>query len=151
MFQDRLRSNPANAFAYKPADETVTDSSVLQADDDLVVPVLSNRKYAFKALLHMDASDSGIGLKYSVSGPANNYFYANSITNHSTGFTRETPMTALDQTIDIATAPTDQFVMIEGSIEPSASGSLSINWACHTVPGTRTMKRGSHLFVWRIG
>lgn len=146
-----MRSNPTNLFAYKPADETVTDSSDLQADDDLVVPVLSGRRYAFKAVLHMEASGSGIGLKYSVSGPVNTYFYANSITNHSAGFTKETAMTALDQTIDIATAPTDQYVVIEGAIEPSTNGNLSINWACHTVPGTQTVLQGSHLSAWRIG
>lgn len=140
---------------YKTADETVTNSTVLQNDDHLVYAMSANTKYRFKFYLFVTTGATG-GWKFDLTGPASptNVRYNLGVYNSSTEvYTANVVQTSFSSassgSADLSTAT---FVVIEGTVENGANtGNLQLQFAQDTSNATPiTVYRGSYLEIQQI-
>lgn len=150
MFQDRNAGNFPDSYAYKTADQVVSASTLLADDDDLAVSVRAGKKYAFRVVIHADQNVSAPGLDIQFTGPASAYFYAEAYVGMSASVAPQGPITALSQELVLAPDDTTFMVIIEGAIEPSATGTLTLQWAQNTAADTTTILKGSSFMAWRM-
>lgn len=130
-----------------------TNATVTMAASGLTVPVVSGRKYVFRAVLLCENSVNADGLSFDfdTSAAATNFRVYARIADTVSGTLADFVLTAL--ATDITTASNDGVVcvIIEGSYEPSATGNLLIRFAknAHTT-GVLTLYRGSYLIRWDV-
>ena len=140
---------------FKTADETVTSSTTLQNDDELVLPVAANAGYEFNCWVEYLAT-SGSDIKWSWAVPASATLEYSALHSEGggTGFSNshlvyadtDTPMAA-------GSAPTVTAISMRGKLSTAgSSGSLQFKWAQNTSGGTATHVRvKSWLRLDRIG
>lgn len=149
MFQDRAQAAAPDLYAYKTADESVTSSDVLQADDSLAVAIKANRKYVFNAVLFVSGGNAG-DFKVGFTGPAVNNFIAGGIDSSSQSATTQVALGG-SQTYQLDGGGAIYMIHWSGGIEPSADGTFTVVWAQNVSNGTPTVvHRGSYLAVWRL-
>jgi hypothetical protein len=139
--------------AYKTADESVTSSATLQADDHLTVTLKAGRKYAFRFFCMTNPSLTVGGMDIDLNGTATHtnirgrvlVFY-----DDGTSAWQEFTAAAAEMTL-ASGAGLDHFV-IEGTTEVNAAGTFLLRWAQNTSDATAsTIKRGSYLEVIDLG
>lgn len=145
-------------WALKTSNESVTSSTTLQNDDQLVLPVAANAKYTFEMFLVYDGAGAGLGdLKRDFTGPAGIVMnYANYGPNNSgAGLTQyDVVMDTLSGVSRVlgtngATAMTAQpkgYVATSGT-----AGNLQFRWAQNVSSATATrVLVGSFMKLTRI-
>lgn len=133
------------SWALKTSNESVTSSTTLQNDDQLVLPVAANAKYTFEMFLIYDGAGAGLGdLKRDFTGPSGIVMnYANFGPNNSAaGLTQyDVVMATLTDVSRVlgtngATAMTAQ---PKGYVATSSTaGNLQFRWAQNVSSATAT-------------
>jgi hypothetical protein len=129
-----------------------TNATVTMAASGLTVPVVSGRRYIFRAvLLCEDSVDlDGFAFDFDTSTAATNFRAFGIGSDTASGTLFDSSSTALATDFSGNGSGVAQ-VLIEGSYEPSATGNLLIRFAqlVHSV-GTLTLYRGSSLILWEV-
>jgi hypothetical protein len=133
----------------KTANETITNSDVLQNDDALVVPIAANEILVFRVFARYEAGDVG-GIKIAINGPAGSSLYAvHSILTNTilTVFRTSTLDAAL-----VYAAADDGAAILEGTLVNGATaGNLTFRWAQGVAHATGTIVyAGSYLRAERV-
>lgn len=136
--------------SYLAAD--ATNATTTMAATGLTVPVVSGRRYLFRAVLWLTESVAADGsrIDFDGSAAATNFRYWPTVVFDDSTVNAIGSIT--DTATDFVTAAHDGIqVSIEGSYEPSASGNLLIRFAqnAHTT-GILSLHRGSSLIRWEV-
>lgn len=140
MFQDRNPNSSSILFARKPADEIIIDDDVLHNDDDLVISVTGGKKYALRLILFGDPADNQT--KVALTGTCT---FTNLLLQQPDG---DNPITAFGQSVAISGFQSSDILV--GFIEVKSSGTLQLQWALNSSPGTAGVLEGSYLSAWRL-
>ena len=147
----------APVAAVKTSNESVTSSTALQNDNELVVPVAASATYHLSAYLHYEGGTLGASdLKFGWTFPSGlTMTYAASRISEITG----NPAGGGGVVIQSATALSgsagagnSRSVAIEGTVTVSSTaGNLQLQWAQSTSNGTATIVHaGSYISLQRI-
>lgn len=143
-------SNPTRnvvSIVTKTEDETVTESTVLQADDQLTFPVVADGVYLIQANLYATFGEGDIKLGFS--GPTMNF------TSIRAQLISDGQSPAMGSTTSLSTGiplvvstPVDGMIQMDCAFAPSANGTITLVWAQNTSNVTGTVvKGGSYLVV----
>lgn len=136
--------------AYLAANGTVSDATLVNLS--LSVGVTSGKKYAFRCVLYCANSTAGDGVKIDFDGgsaAATNFRAHTKITDAALLTSTQTSALATD--ITAATITGDTEIEVNGSFEPSGTGTLIPRFAENSDGGgTLTVYRGSHLILTEI-
>lgn len=119
----------------KTSDETKTNDDVVADDSELVVPVLANKTYSVKALIHFKPSTSFPPIECGFNGPASSTFFMTSYGSDSGGVSIVTrAFTNLIPTIiPTATSAIEHGILFEGNVVTGVSaGNFAFQWAQDT-------------------
>ncbi len=138
----------------KPADESVTSSTVLQDDNALVLPVVADGTYIMVCYLDYEGGTQGSSdLQWEWALPASSTLRYTEI---HTGLTGNIAGAATNLGSTIGTAGTDggnlRAVLMVGSLlVSSTAGNLQLKWAQNTSDSTPTIVHAqSFLAMWEI-
>lgn len=140
----------------KPIDESVTSSTVLQNDDDLVLAVSANATYVMDG--YIMASGAGVGtgdlkIDFTIPSGATMKYTSFGVTTASPAVQYEATVNANSTARAIGTnGSTDMGSAIQAVITVgSTAGSVQLRWAQNTSSGTATILRAtSYLRFTRI-
>ena len=145
VFRYPMRRLGSAQAAYKSADESVTNSAVLQNDDHLYLPVVAGRRYIIQANLQGIGGAGSGGIKFGFSGPAATYFRGRALFTFPVSSVGVVEIAAIGNTA--SAFPTTYFLASYwGAYEPSASGTLQLQWAQGAADAiATTIYRGSEM------
>lgn len=148
-------------FAYKTAQESVTSSTTVQADNDLVVALEANTTYTYTMALIVTGVDAG-DLKHNFTYPTG-CSVSEIAFAYSTASTGAAPVLGAFGYAQDATSPTPDYTSGTITSTPvsliahgvivvgSTAGSLTLMWAQNTSNGTATnLEPGSHIVLTRV-
>ena len=157
---DEITADIISAIAplcvIKSADESVTSSTTLQNDNQLLLPLLvANTTYKFECYLDYEGGTAGSSdLKWTWSVPSGATLrYQASFVNISGNQQVATTLKDTDTGIaETATAGVLKAVLMVGTLlVGSTTGTLQLQWAQNTSSGTATIVHAqSELTLWRI-
>lgn len=127
-----------------------TNATATLATTGLSCTIKAGRKYGFRCLLFVSDSTAAEGVKIDFGGgsAAATNFRAQAV-GYDTALQISATLTSLTGTASAGTFTGAGAVMIEGSFEPSSTGTFIPRFAQNThVVGTLTLFRGSHLLMW---
>lgn len=139
-------------WVWKTADETVTGSSTLQADNELLVTVAAGDHYEMEIYGFADLGASS-GLSIALNGTAtltdmkvNMEVFSSS--GASVAFGR---VTALNTPVDHTGAGSgNHYFTIKGSFTVNAGGTIGLYWAQYTTTNSATVQKNSFIKVTRL-
>lgn len=133
-------------IAYKPVIETVTNSTTLQDDDHLSLPVAANATYVVEALVLVYAPRAA-DCRVSWSAPSGNSFNWTTHAPH-TNMTDPRATTISVNAFNAATSGADiggdqedlwpTHAFIKGLLQTSSAGTFTLRWAQTSANGTGT-------------
>lgn len=138
--------------AFKPANQTVTNSTTLQPDDHLLWPVTANAVYALSLVLYFN-SGATPDFKLRFTGPSGYAITWSTIALNASAVTNLAgPLTEATTAIydgQGADAP----IYIDGRVEVGATaGTLGIEWAQNNADASATtVLAGSYGLLFRVG
>lgn len=138
--------------AFKPANETVTNSTTLQADDHLLWPVRANAVYTLWMVIYFN-SGATPDLKLRFTGPSGYTITWSTIALNASAVTNLAgPLTEATTAVydgQGANAP----IYIDGRVVVGATaGTLGIEWAQNTANASATtVLAGSFGLLFRVG
>jgi len=136
--------------AYLTGNETVSDATLINLS--LSAGVIAGKKYSFTCILFVANSLAADGVKIDFDGGSatvTNFRAHTKITDAALLTSLQT--SALGTDITAATVTGDAEIEINGSFEPSASGTFIPRFACNAdTTGTLTVYRGSNLIFTEI-
>ena len=138
------------AEAFLAAD--VTNATTTFASTTLSVPVTTGLKYGFEVSLRLADSVAADGVKLDFNGgTATATNFRAHVIGHDSALALSTQVTALATAATIATFTGDGMLRVEGSFEPSSTGTFIPRFAknSHTT-GTATLYRGSFIRIWQM-
>jgi len=146
-------TNPPPSICFpvpKTTDETVSNSAVLQADNELTFPVVAGAVYTVEAHLHAVFGAGHISVGFS--GPATNFA---SIRAQLVGDGHQPAMGATSSLATgiplVVSSPVQGMLEVDAAFSFSESGTLSLIWAQNTSDAAATtVKAGSFLTVNRV-
>ncbi|WP_068925045.1 hypothetical protein [Planobispora rosea] len=141
--------------ALKTADESITSSTVLQNDDQLLVPLLANSQYWIELFaIYSAATASDLSITFSVPAGGALYWSHGGLAGGATGSVDRISRNFLDETGSgwIGGTGADAVVMGEGRVTTGATaGNLQLRWAQNASGATATIvKAGSILIAQRL-
>lgn len=131
----------------KTTDEGRTNNQTLADDAVLKFPVTSGVVYAFRLFLYVDTNATA-DFKFSFAGPSMSVFVAHneSVQNGASALTVAAPMNATGVTAVWNGAGALGVLTVQGTCTPSATGTLSLQWAQNSSNGgATTVKAGSRI------
>lgn len=146
-----LGSTVTSGIIIKATDESVTSSTTMQDDDELLVALDANTRYAFDALITYDAPAAGdIKMQFTVpAGATGRRFvhYQGTTANSCLSSTQSTHGSAIGTSVSVGgpAAGTPCEVTISGYVKTAGtSGTLRLQWAQDTSDATASIvKEGS--------
>lgn len=134
-------------FVYKGSDESVTSSSTLQDDNELVSPTLAtNVKYLVECQVFYTSTSATPGVKFSWVGPTS----ATMVWGAGAGYIGNSTIGAVDAW-SISASAFDQALYTGILVTAGSTGTLQLQWAQNTSNGTATtVKAGSWLRLTRV-
>lgn len=134
--------------AYKDVDESLANSDVLQADNELTVDVLAGVTYTLQGVLFMSIP-GGAGVKTGFLGSCVPASMKVQVEVYDTQLRQSGRLTALGASIDhAAVGPGDHYITVFGSIEVQTAGTFVCAWAQNAVnPAALVMQRNSSLIL----
>lgn len=150
--------NAADQFKRKTVLEPITSNTVVQDDDELFVPVLSNGIYKVDWSFRVDGATAG-DFKYAFTGPAGAIMTWDSLGHDAADTTNVAPrqidVAAIGTTIIHGTLGAGVISRVKGSgllTVSSTAGDLKLQWAQGTSSATATnMNVGSWLLARQVG
>ena len=141
--------------AFKPVDESVATSIVLQADDDLSIPVTAGATYSIDGCLIVTGDPAG-DLALTVTAPPGSAggWTPTATTLGTTDGTGSVRMTRFDFGASSSMGATAAGVIVnpQGGVIAGADGMVTVQWAQAVSSATATMVRaGSWLRLTRMG
>jgi len=132
----------------KPADESVTSSTTLQNDDDLVVAVSANATYVMDGYIMTSGAAAGTGdlkIDFTIPSGATMKYTSFGTTTASPAVQYEATVNANSTARAIGTnGSADMGVAIQAVITVgSTAGSVQLRWAQNTSSGTATILRAT--------
>jgi hypothetical protein len=141
--------------AYKAADQSLTSSTTLTSDNDLLIALAANSAYRFECWLTF-AANVGADIKWTWTVPAGAAlsYQAQHNEGGSTGYTNSQNVYA-DTDVPMAAGGTAQVtgVLMTGHLTTSTStGNIRLKWAQNSSNAAATHVRvGSYLHLDRVG
>lgn len=127
-------------LVFKPSDETVNNTTVLQADDHLTVALAANTSYRIECLLRAKSASGSPGLDFNFSFPSGAVFY------HP--LADEDASSPSATTTGVAGTTVAANITFHAITTGSTAGNLTVNWAQTTATATNTsVLKGSYLMV----
>jgi hypothetical protein len=118
----------------KAAAESVTNSTTLQNDDELVYTMIANHTWAFKLVVKVSHAAAAVGLKAGFTGPASSSWSGLSY-SHAAGATSFTDSIAVGDTASVPAA--GRVVIYDGIVTCGATaGNFQYQWAQTSSNGT---------------
>lgn len=139
----------------KPSDETVNNSSALQADDNFTFNVEAGKKYRVRANLMTTGTVAVAGFKMALSGTATvtAMRVQARIFNESSGVSQTgAQWSALDTSLGILiAAASNYYAYFNGILEINTAGTIILQWAQNTANASDTkLKQDSHMELMEI-
>lgn len=137
----------------KAADESVTSSTTLQNDDELLLSVAANASYLFFCYLDYEGASAGdLKISWSVPTSATLRFAQIGQTAASAATTSATGIESTAYSFGADAAATLNALLMHGTLlTSSTAGTLQLQWAQGTSSGTATKVHAqSFLALWRI-
>lgn len=138
-------------YVYKSADETVNNSTALQNDDHLVIPVAANEVIGFELFCYASAPSTTPDFKCGWSVPAGcsmiwtKYSYTGVTASNLAMNESATDATGLDN-------GTTGFRYYGVIFSGANAGSVQFQWAQNTATvADVTLKKGSNIIYWKLG
>lgn len=130
----------------KEADESVTTSTTLQNDDELLFAVAANEVWQFEGSMFIDTTSSA-DFRFAVTGPSGAVGRVFAAYSDTAAFDAHVGAGDLGDTIDLQTANTGTLVRFWGGIHNGANaGNLQVQWAQRVSQGTATtVHAGSYI------
>lgn len=154
-----LSASDVNAWfvplaVIKPSGQSVTSSTTLVNDNDLVLPVAASASYIFECFLSFTATSGG-DLKWTWAVPAGASLLYQPVHNEggATGLNNSTLTYSDANTIPAAGAgATVESVTMKGNLTlSSTAGNLQLRWAQNASnAGATTIRAQSHLALQRV-
>jgi len=137
--------------AVATGDTSDNSTNVLKDFTGVGVSVVAGSIYHFRAVCHYESSSTAIGSRWTVNGPAVTFI----------SYSSRYALTATTQTVNhglnayqlpaannaTSAATSGNLAVIEGIIQPSANGTLQVQFACESNLGTITAKTGSFIEI----
>lgn len=127
-------------IAYKTVTETVTSSTALQNDDALTLSIPAAGHWAFELRFRVSAASSTPDFKFAFNTDANmsndSYTYSYGADNDSINGVRGVSGIDDVEIVDFSSGLTDHAFTIQGVLEISAAGTLTLRWAQNTSSGS---------------
>ena len=140
-------------FVRKSADEVVTSSTALQADDHLTVSIPANQTYEFDIVMYVTTNNAtNGGMQFTVVSPAGSTVFLSS-SKTSTANVGEGIITASGATDNISSLTTTlNKVILKGYVaNAGTAGSVTVQWAQQSSSANETrVKVGSYLKATRV-
>jgi hypothetical protein len=139
----------------KGSNESVTSSTTLQNDNELVLPVVADATYLFECYLDFEGGTQGSGdLKWTWALPSGATMRYRAVYTNTSG-AAVTGTTNLDSDVvsaGTATAGVLRGVSMHGTLTVGATaGSIQLQWAENTSDSTPTIVHAqSSLALWRV-
>jgi hypothetical protein len=138
----------------KPLAQSVTSSTTMVNDNDLVLPVAASVTYEFRCFLNFTAATGG-DLKWTWAVPAGAVLFYQTLHNEggTTGLSNSTIAYSNGNTIQAAGGGgIVEAVRMDGTlVTSSTAGTLQLQWAQNTSSGTATIVRDRcHLILRRV-
>lgn len=138
-------------YVRKTATENVLNSTTLQDDNELLLPVKANYTYQFK-MVFFNASGSTANLKYKFSVPSGTTMFYSS--THSFAGVLDSFYNTEGSTVVVGSSGSNKPVIVDGIILVSATaGNVTLQWAQNTATGAEnsTVSFGSFFTAQRVG
>lgn len=152
-------AGPAPLFVRKTADESVTSSTTLQADDHLTKAVEASKTYFVRARIYYTASVAG-DIKILWTAPAGATFEWDSVASPTFGVGGDTSALqsgsglkrALGDTVSYGGVVTGAAINVEGFLTVAGTaGNFALTWAQNTSDGTATtVQAGSRILLQEV-
>ena len=150
--RDNLDAMGPHLIVRKTADQSVSSSTTLVDDSDLVLPVGASEVWYFRFFLVYTAAAAG-DLKYGFTFPTSGDLRLSVIAADSTGsitITQLSTTTSPSSTGTLSGATSYLTVPIEGVfVNSSTGGDLTLQWAQVTSSGTATTVK-AHSTLWAV-
>jgi len=154
--RDNFLSMGPHLIVRKTADESVTSSTVFQADDVLILPVSANEVWKFEFYLLVTAAATG-DFKCRWTFPAGGTFSARSAnvgfgdaTQNTLWATTTSPATAYAGLASFAANTTATPIVIDGVyVNAGTGGSVTLEWAQDTSNATATVVKANST-LWAV-
>lgn len=148
MFQDRAQAAAPDLYAYKTADETVSASTTMQADDHLTVSVKASRKYIFRIVLFV-ATDANFKCDFDASTcTVTNLIWSLGVYDDIQSSAHKSTLAA--DAFEGEAWGSNKTYIINGAVEPATDGTFALRWAQNVAIDSTVVKRGSSMSVWRL-
>jgi hypothetical protein len=136
---------------YKPDDETINNSSTLQNDDDLVIPLVANAVYTLRLVAGYIANATA-GFKCAFTAPAGTTFEIGHYLAKVGGTTNYDNTNALLAVSGFSGTGGQIALMLEATVfVSSTAGNAQWTWAQNTAHASDcTVLKGSHIQTVRI-
>jgi hypothetical protein len=151
--RDNLLAVGPHLIARKASNETVTSSTVMQADNDLILPVGTTDAWQFEFSLWVTADPAGdIAMRFTF--PASGTFAAHSVGGlqstidfHQFGATTSPTST---RTTQVTSATNPDYIAVRGMyLGGGTSGNVALEWAQGTSNGVATTVRANSA-LWAV-
>jgi len=151
--------SPVNVLAVrKSADESVTNSAVLQDDDELTLSLPADSRWVVRAVLFALAASNTPDIQFQLTGPAGataviGKHGLDTGSTSTAGTPRYTGNQAFSSNANNALMTSATMIVIEGTVVIGATaGAVTLQWAqsSATVGESITVKAGSYMMLTRI-
>lgn len=144
---------PAVFNAVKSIDEQVVTSTTLQDDDHLIITGLTPGTYAFRLDVLGNQTASSAGIKCTISAPTGTSIsgtMTRTTSSETTFVTDPIPsLTLLSSSVSWGGSG-NHFLLAQGTLTLTNSGTVKIQWAEQNANGTMTFKANSTLLLAKI-
>ncbi len=144
-----IATAPTILTAVKTADESAPNNT-FQNDDDLFVTLVSGKRYKFEYSVSIDCANATPGFKCSlvVPGASTGWFSWNYHIDGAThGLVQEHEITVTNTIVRTLNAAQRINVLVQGSIDAAASGTLQLQWAQINTDGANPVFVREHSYM----
>ncbi len=154
--KDNLLAIGEHVKVVKSADESVTSSTTLQDDDELLFAVAANETWLYRFGIFATGNTTG-EFKYKINGPTSHAMrYGHGGAMEDTSATVSMLRAGRDdidiQPINVQTTPTAIMLQLDGIIANAGNaGNCTLRWAQNTSDGTATVvEQNSYLIATQV-
>lgn len=147
--------NDRHQVKRKASDESVTSSTVLQADNELTFTAVAGETYVFEVCVFAFSTSATPDIKLGFTFPAGTMSFGVSGGNPTISFAANTAATSgttsLPVGVTLSASPSADLIVINGSFVCTTGGTVTLIWAQNVSDATAmTIKAGSTLTATRV-
>lgn len=152
--RDNFLATREHLVVRKPSDESVTSSAVMQADNDLILPVLANEVWQFEFFLRVTASTAGdIAIRFTFPSGTFSAQWVGGVTGSPDAWQLGASASPTGQrTLQMTSSTLPDIVSVKGvHANGGSGGNVALEWAQAVSDGTATtVKANSTLWAVKL-